>query len=442
MVMAPRVLVTCIACAAFSTLPAQVPITPLWVHVDPFGAGFYYPYFDILDTRVAFDQGTGKIYRAISPDPMNGEYANVQVFDVYGNDITPAPVITFHGMPGNIDGMWTRVVRLSANNDTLTGIVRFGPTYWMKVKRTDGVHVFLLGSGSDPLTEFLQDSIGAILLTENNLRSYAPTGWPTGVTLCQNAERMAVLGNDVILGVPPALTHIDRGTMTALAPIPVPSAGTASSGICMADGNTSFYYVGLNSNSTIDVGLMDLDAGLLWSTVVPIPSGAQATAYHVDELGNFWMALVHDLPGASDLGVLYRFYQLGGSYAVSSYGRYIDDITSSGSRLFLTGRVEGTTESTYLAAFDIDLITALPSEEVNTLILYPNPASTDLRLDVLSPSTSRVEISDATGRIVQQVKGPFLGFMSIPVSNLTNGAYLLRCSGDGFVATRHFSVLR
>lgn len=424
-----------LVCTTSLTVRAQVPITPLWSHVDLFGAGFWYPEFDALSTRVAFDPGSEKLYRSIMPDGI-GSYCAVQVFDVDGNDISPSPGITFQGLPGNIDGMWTDILRLSAGNDTLAAVIRFGNSYWLKVKEADGSPVLLLGVGSGQLNEFQQDTAGSLLLTSSELRSYGPTGWPNGTAITPNAGRMAVVGSEVFLGAPPSITRIERGTMTPLTPIAVPSTGTAITSVCLANTSSAFNYAAVNNNGTMDVGLADSNIGSVWSTTVPIPSGAEPTAYHVDELGNFWIAFVQN-----GVGLLYRFYQSGGPFAESSFSRRIDDIASSGNRLFLTGRVEGTTESTYLAAFDIDLITGVPNRPATSLSASPNPANDRF---ILHGNTTWTEgwITDATGKTVLSITQAELSSGSMAISDLAVGSYRLSVRNAKGTAQLPFVIAR
>ena len=426
---------------------AQAPLTPLWMHIDLYGAGSILCYSDIVSTRLSYDQGNDLIYRSIIQWSMGGAY-KIQVFDSEGSDITPATPVVLNGIAGG-DFELTQIVQLSVNNDTLSAIVR-GEVYfsetddlnWLKMLGTDGSPIYLLGSGSIPLNAFHRDAMGTLILTDGELRRYGPTGWPDGSISVTPAEGMAVLGNEAVLGAPPSISSIDRSAMTPLPPIVVPSTGTATTSICLANGSSTFNYAALNSNGTMDVGLADINSGPIWSTTISIPSQAQATAYHVDEQGDLWIAVAHNATGVATLGVLYRFHSSDGSFGVNSFSRRIDGIASNGSRLFLTGRMTGSTSDTYVAAFDIDLITDVPSAESCALRFYPNPASTELRVDGLPPGTSRLTVTDVTGRIVKEVQGPCPGSMSIPVTDLPNGTFVLRSSGAGTTTMRSFSVLR
>lgn len=407
------------------TVHAQEPLTPLWQHIDPFGAGSILCCSDVFYTRLSYDPDSDRLYRSVLQFNLAPIGYRTQVFDTEGNDLTPTTPIALAELP-LADLETTHIVQLSSVNDTLSAIVRYEDYFsttndlnWLKVLGTDGSPYYLVGLGPLPLRAFYRDENGTLILTDSELRRYGPTGWPNGSIAVQNGERMAVMGNDVVLGVPPAFSRIDRSTMTSLDPILVPSTGTATSGICIANGATTFNYAALSTNGQMDVGLADISTGPIWSTIISLPSGAQPTAYHVDEQGDFWIAVVQN-----GVGLLHRFHLTGGPHGVNSFSRRIDGIDSHNGRLFLTGRVTGTTSSTYLAAFDIDVITGVPSERVANLSVSPNPAN-DLLF--LHGSTSSTEgwILDPTGKTVQRMAQGELSSSSIAIGDLAAGSYRL-----------------
>lgn len=430
------------------SVQAQEPLTPLWQHVDAYGAGDWYPVSDVRSTIVTYDNSTGKIYRTIMGTEWGGIY-HVQVFDTDGNDLTPIPSLTLHGVDGDIDGQMTKLIRLTVVNDTIAAIVRYASLYdetigffnWLKVMGTDGTPYFLVGSGPTAMTDFQRDAQGTLVLTDDEIRRFGPTGWPDGSVAAPQAEGMAVLGNDLVVGAPPSIARIDRSTMTALSPIAVPSSGTATSGICMANGGTTFNYAALNSNGIMDVGFADMDSGPIWSTTITLPAQALPTAYHVDEHGDFWIAVALNATSVATLGLLYRFHGFDGTYGVNSYGRRIDGIASTTSTLFLTGRVAGSSSDTFLAGFTTDFITPVESTDASRLRLRPNPTTSELQLDGLAPGTTHLTIVDATGRTMRELNGPFTSSISVPIADLPNGAYMLRGSSRAVEVTLPFVVL-
>lgn len=415
--------------------------------MDEFGAGSVHVNFDVLSTRISFDNSTGRVYRSIKLFGAEAASYRVQVFDLDGTEITPSPPVLLTGIqPG--DFQVTQIIHLAAANDTLSAIVRgevywseTNATNWLKVLGTDGIPYFLLGTGSTPLNAYHHDALGTLLLTDDALRKYGPTNWPNGSIAVPPSLGMAVLGNDVVLGAPPSITHIDRNDLTTLAPVVVPSSGTSTAAVCLANGSATFNYAAVNSNGIMDVGLADINAGPIWNTTITLPAQAHPTAYHVDEQGDLWIAVAMNATGVATLGLLYRFRYQEGSNVVNSYSRRIDGIASNGSRLFLTGRVAGSTSNTYLAAFDTDLITNLAGTGSSAMRIHPNPSSTELRVDGLPPGITRLTITDATGRSVLSMGAPFTGSMRIPVGDLPNGTYLLGWSTASSVFARPFSVL-
>lgn len=431
------------ACLTGLAVQAQEPLIPLWSHVDPFGAGSSFISPDVLSTRISYDHGTDRIYRSIIG---TWDGYKIQVFDPEGTDLTPSPPVELHGIPPG-DYQVNQIVQLSATNDTLSAIVHgevsgTDDLNWLKVLGTDGSPYYLLGTGPTALNDFHRDAIGTLVLTDDELRRYGPSGWPEANIAVSNAESMAVLGDVVVLGVPPLISRIDRNAMTALAPIAVPGLGSASSGVCLANGSSTFNFAALNGNGLMILGLADINSGPIWSTTISIPAQAQPTAYHVDEQGDFWIAVAHNATDIATLGLLYRFDYSGGPYGVNSFSRRIDGIASSGGRLFLTGRQAGSTSDTYLAAFDTDLITSIECEGAVQISLLPNPASDLLNIRSIAQGTKRVQLMDATGRSLKELTGPFGTTLNFSVADLAPGSYFVRIEGLAGSATLPFQVSR
>ncbi|HMC97752.1 MAG TPA: T9SS type A sorting domain-containing protein, partial [Flavobacteriales bacterium] len=341
-----------------------------------------------------------------------------------------------------------QIIRLSAINDELAAVVLhdiFGAdTFdlnWSKVQTVNGEPVWLVGSGSKAMHDMRHDSSGTLVLLTDALRSYSPTGWPIGVIPTDRASRMALLENSLVLGVAPSIARIDRTTLTALTPITVPSSGTAVSGVCQANGNTAFNYATVNTNGTIDLGLADIGSGLVWNTVVTVPSGTEPTAYHVDEQGDFWIAFSHIEAGLSASGLLYGFSPLGAPSPVGSYGRSIDDIASGGAHLFLTGRQAGDMTSTYLAAFSTEFTMGSPSAMPGAMPEpFPNPASQTLSINNVTREVESISVKDAMGRTLKRVAGPFGTTINFSVADLAPGAYFVRLDGRAGTTTLPFQV--
>lgn len=437
-------------CTTRLSVQAQEPLIPLWLHIDNFGAGSVYPSIDDLSTNLAFDHGTDRIYRSIRLATQWSAYS-LQVFDTEGNNLTPSPQSVIQGMPETSDALFTKITRLTARNDTIAAIVRFVSLYtpdhsgyynWLKVLGTDAGHNLLLGTGPTAMNDYHHDAISTLVLTENKLRRYGPTGWPNGSVSTPDAEGMAVLGNDVVLGAPPSITRINRNSMTTLSPIAVPTSGSTAPGICIANGTTAFNYAALHSNGIMDVGLADINSGPIWNTTISIPAEAKPTAYHVDEQGDLWIAVAHNATGLATLGLLYRFHYAGGPYGVNSFNRRIDGITSNDGRLFLTGRQAGSTSDTYLAAFETDLITSIAVDGAVQMSVSPNPTKDLLGIRSIPQGAERLHVMDATGRTLKTLSGPFDTTLNFSVADLAPGAYFVRIDGRAGSSTLPFQVSR
>lgn len=414
---------------------AQVPLTPAWTHIDAFGAGDWYPYGDVFSTAVAFDPSSGAIYRTITENPSSGDYM-VQVFDTDGFAVNSTPPLVFHGVPSTLDAIVTKVDHLSAHDNELMAIVRFSPNDWMKVIDPMGEPVFLVGLENENMVDFHRDASGTIVQSTNTLRTYSSSGWPLGTVQVDEAEDMTVFSGSIVLGLPPEIMHIDRGSLSLLPPILVPANGSATSGLVSANGNSSFNYVALNSNNTLDVGLADVNSGSVWSTTITITAGARLTASHTDELGNFWVATVQN-----NAALLYRFTYTPGPYAVGNYSRMIDGIASGDGKLFLTGRMAGSSTDTYLAAFDMDMMTGMSMISSTTLNLSPNPADAHLVVQGIN-AWVHAWIGDATGKRIKEISPDELATGHLSVSELAVGSYRLFLRNEHGGAQLPFVITR
>ncbi len=428
---------------------SQTPLVPMWAHVDPFGAGSFYPESDQMRTRIAFDLTTDKLYRVIMEGPESGAFI-VQPFTPDGVDLTPPEPVSFTVPAATADYHGNQIIRLSAANDELAAIVRHDLLFddpldlnWSKIQNVNGDPVWLVGSGAKPMRDMQHDTSGTLVLLDDELRSYSSTGWPNGTAPTDRATGMAILENSVVLGVAPSITNIERATLTAQTPIVVPSNGTAIYGACLANGTSAFNYATRNTNGTIDLGLADIGSGLVWNTTISVPSGTEPTAYHVDEQGNFWIAFSRVVAGPTSQGLLYGFSPSGESSPVGSYGRSIDDITSGGSHLFLTGRQSGSMTSTYVAAFTTEFTIGMPGATPCAMLQpFPNPASHTLSLNSISREVERIDVLDATGRILKTLTGPFGTTINFSVADLAPGSYFVRIDGRAGSTTLPFQVSR
>jgi hypothetical protein len=145
--------------------------------------------------------------------------------------------------------------------------------------------------------------------------------------------------------------------------------------------------------------------------------------------------------GTAPVGLLFRFSSTGVLTGNYTYGRSIDDIVCSGYRIFLSGWDATQSTMVYLAAFDTDITTSNHADAATRPRISPNPTSSEMRVEGLPQGTSRVSITDVTGRELDEIRGPFVGTVSISTDDLPNGTYLLRCDAAGLLTTQPFSVV-
>ncbi len=89
------------------------------------------------------------------------------------------------------------------------------------------------------------------------------------------------------------------------------------------------------------------------------------------------------------------------------------------------------------------------ASNVTTLNVYPNPATDNVTFgfDVTgTPAATNLMVFDATGRVVNTINGSSLktgkNEVSINVSNLPAGMYIVRLQGDGAAASARFNVVK
>lgn len=76
------------------------------------------------------------------------------------------------------------------------------------------------------------------------------------------------------------------------------------------------------------------------------------------------------------------------------------------------------------------------------LVTWPNPADDQLRLNISSNGPGRVDILDATGRVVRSMHVTNANGLLIPVTDLQPGSYLLRFDAGDIARTAAFIIAR
>ncbi|MBL0126895.1 MAG: T9SS type A sorting domain-containing protein [Flavobacteriales bacterium] len=420
---------------------AQVPIDPIWSRIVPSSSHV---------TKLALDHGTDRLHLAFQPAPTDA-HTHIRAFNTDGSDVPPPyteltlgtllPATYTTGYPLYSDGP----LRLLAQSDTLYSIDHYldqlDGVSWYRSARiaVDSATTFSMHTGSGPQVDVHHDQFGDITVSPTVIRNFSNHHWLMGRAIVPTTDRIAADESRIYCGRVPNITTMDRSSMTLLSPLVVPSSGSSTRTLIMLT-NDVINYASVNSNLTMDIGAVDTTGALLWSAVVNLPGTTSLTGIVGDAHGNVWVSGSQNTSPQS--GVVYRFSSSGAQTGNYLFGRTIDDIVCSGDTVFLSGWDAVDPTMVYLAAFATDMTTAIGADGRSQLRIYPNPASTEIRVDGLSPGTSRLIIADVAGRFVKEVMGPFSGSMSIPVTDLPNGTYVLRCSGAGATAIRSFSVLR
>jgi len=89
-----------------------------------------------------------------------------------------------------------------------------------------------------------------------------------------------------------------------------------------------------------------------------------------------------------------------------------------------------------------DLTVNVEQIENGTFNVYPNPASDILYIDMNNQTLNRISIIDVTGRVMENRKVEDNGRISLDVSGLKGGLYMLLLEGDGFKSVARVAINR
>ncbi|MEO8590071.1 MAG: T9SS type A sorting domain-containing protein [Flavobacteriales bacterium] len=420
-------------------LSAQVPVLPEWIHQYNYGA---LPEYTVgrPHTKLAFDPSSGRLYRTVTHVAQAGIF-EVQVFDADGTDLTPTPALSFHGAYTTTDHSTNDIVRLSAMNDTLQAVMHFVSLFveernlnWVQYMALDGSKDKLLGSGARPMFDAHRDQLGTLVQLEDELLVHNPSGWQTTTLMTAGARRMVVTPDRIYTGAPPDLTVIDRNTLAPLPPLSIASSGTAVTTDLLLNGNV-LSYVAMIGNNTMDLGATDTTGESIWSEVITLPDSAYVSGIALDVIGDLWVSATRVAQG-----YIYRFDPLGTLTGFYSLGKTIDDITTSGTRIFITGQDADITYGTYVAAFDIGITDGMSSRDGTRFSIAPNPATSTITINDIAADTELITIVDATGRTIKELRGPFKAMVECSVTDLAPGSYFLHITGPAEKSALPFQV--
>lgn len=443
-----------LACGVAWVLTAQIagaqvaqPIVPIWEQLEEYGASTSFEFSQEQATpKISFDASTSRLYRILN---HGYDQLTLHSFLEDGSDSGSSDIL-INGLPtgqGANDVSINSATRLQVRNDTIMALTRSFHRIGlngseqhrniMDCRFGDGTDIRLYGSGTVAMHDAHLDGNGTLVLVQDELRAFDVMGWPRDTIPAPGAERFAIAGDRIVLGNPSAFKVLNRHTLN---PVDTISLGGPDSwkAACFGFGDSEFYYVAYVPAYQIRVGRYHLENGAVWDTTITLETNVQPTAAHVDVHGKLWIGLTS---GYSDGGRLIEFSPEGLYLGYFAFRQSVHDITSSASLLYLSGINGPTSWGTYVAAFGIDLFTDVPMIAESAPSIHPNPANEHLQLTGLAPGTKHLTITDATGRIVRELHGPFTNAMSVPVVDLPNGTYLLSLSGGGARTSKSFSVL-
>jgi len=425
------------ACAA-NWLLGQAAIDPVWTRWVPTSSRI---------SRLALDQSAERLHLAFQPAPTD-PHTHIRAFNLDGTDVPPPYTeLTIGSMAIGITGypyQSDMPLRLLAQEDTLYYVDHFLQQIdYMSWYRSgsitlDSSVVFSMHTGESPQVDIHHDQLGVINASPTLIRTFSNQRWLSGRAIVPITDRIAANQTRIYCGRVPSISVLDRESMSSLSPIGVPSSGTSTHTLLMLAGAV-IHYASLNSNLTMDIGAVDITGTVIWNSTLSAAQYTSLSGIVVDGSSNTWVAASRS--GTAPVGLLFRFSSTGVLTGNYTYGRSIDDIVCSGYRIFLSGWDATQSTMVYLAAFDTDITTSNHADAATRPRISPNPTSSEMRVEGLPQGTSRVSITDVTGRELDEIRGPFVGTVSISTDDLPNGTYLLRCDAAGLLTTQPFSVV-
>lgn len=113
---------------------------------------------------------------------------------------------------------------------------------------------------------------------------------------------------------------------------------------------------------------------------------------------------------------------------------YTGTIPAGGSTRWGAGKVNA-----YQAVREVLWMNTVSEQDASALMVWPNPVSGQLRIGMTSNVGSlAVEVMDPTGRALLRMNRTTGGVITLDVSALASGVYIVRCSSNGVVRTNTF----
>ena len=195
---------------------------------------------------------------------------------------------------------------------------------------------------------------------------------------------------------------------------------------------------------TLGEEVTDVDADDYIRDLILLSDGRFAVAGYTGNMTNGvgyidFLTSVHTSNGA-----LYSPFG-GNGYAIGAVSTSVEEgyavkVQSDG-KLVVCG--VGNSGNVIILRYENDVNTLVASSAQETgLFVWPNPASDHLQLRTVDNGAAHVEIMDATGRIVRDLRTTNASSMLIPVADLQPGSYVLRCAEGEVVRTSAFVIAR
>ena len=199
---------------------------------------------------------------------------------------------------------------------------------------------------------------------------------------------------------------------------------------------------------------ISFDEGITWGTFVPLYTGCHDPVVVIDSTGlyhaffSFYdsgFRTVTSANGAiwpSTPDTLYLM-QSGSALTESSYPKIADlgaAVANDGSIIIYSNHQTVMGPWTNVAYYFFGgYLGQHQSKELEQISLYPNPAASELSVIIENNKYTSCQVYDIAGKVVlnQEVHG---NSMTVDVSNITNGFYVLKLQGESDFETRTFVV--